>query len=375
MVERSVAVVSDDPGVTVFSDDRTTLGELQQLLEFAGADRIVCVAGAYIGQDQKWHDAAQRTDAARMTVDAVAPGPFVGPSRLVLNLATGARTVDWGAIVARAMDMRIPCLTLRLREAGTVVGHRYLRPPARVRLNWSLANRVVLVNAEYRQACVAAEPSWDRPIAVIGAQRSGTTALANLLGALPGRTTVRERRTFDAIIEGWPIRLPRPDAQPTFHATFLTVCRGLLGSLAAAMPLVAVVRPPADIVRSMLFHWRDVENVATLAAMVSRVTLPRDPLEQAILVVSRAWDNLLRLRANGAVMVVVEYEQFCRSPEQTLGAVAETLGLAGPRRVVNERPTADFPRLSSHDAVRVHRALMVRFEQLLAMAATATCPR
>jgi sulfotransferase family protein len=118
--------------------------------------------------------------------------------------------------------------------------------------------------------------------------------------------------------------------------------------LAARAKVVAVIRDPLAIVRSMFFNWKHLSNVAALVAGVSGEAAPKEPLDQALLVVSTAWENLLHLMEVAPDRIAfITYDSLCADPTSSVSAAARSLGLDGDVRPIAEKTRrSDLPRLT-----------------------------
>jgi hypothetical protein len=337
-------------------DEETTEEEVARLWSMRSSKYVVSASGVWLVRDDsgelRWEDATASPRQSRMSVDLPLAGPFVGPPSLLADLNDAHRWTDsrqWLSLATAWRRDGVLCLSARLRVSAAdehLPEMRELEQLERPKGNWWLRNRVILVDAERRKADVYLAPSPGQ-LAIVGAQRSGTTWAAELFSSVEGLKTVREGRAFDVLIEGFPPHV-RPPVAPVWCATFLTCCRGLLMGLAARAKVVAVIRDPLAIVRSMFFNWKHLSNVAALVAGVSGEAAPKEPLDQALLVVSTAWENLLHLMEVAPDRIAfITYDSLCADPTSSVSAAARSLGLDGDVRPIAEKTRrSDLPRLT-----------------------------
>jgi Sulfotransferase domain len=348
-------------------DEMTTEEEVARLWSMRSPEHVVAASGLWLVRDEgselRWEDATGSPHRSRVSVDLPLAGPFVGPPSLLSDLDDSHQWTDtrrWLSLATAWRRNGVLCLSARLRASAIadepLPEMRELEQLERPKGNWRLRNRVILLDAERRKAEVNLAPNPGQ-LAIVGAQRSGTTWASELLGSVEGLKTVREGRAFDVLIEGFPLSL-KPSMAPVWQAAFLTCCRGLLIGLAARAKVVAVVRDPLEIVRSMFFNWKHLSNVAALVARLSDAAPPREPLDQAVLVVSTAWKNLLHLMEVAPDRIAfVTYDSLCADPTSTLNAAARSLGLEGDiRSIAGAARRSDLPRLSKTecDTIELH---------------------
>ena len=348
-------------------DEETTEDEVARLWSMRSPDHVISASGLWLVRDGRselgWEDATRSPRKSRVSVDLPLAGPFVGPPSLLADLNDAHRWTDtrrWLSLATAWRRDGVLCLSARLRLSA-IAGEPLpemleLEQLERPKGNWWVRNRVILLDAERRKAEINLAPNPGQ-LAVVGAQRSGTTWATELFGSVDGLKTIREGRAFDVLIEDFPLRV-RSSAAPVWHATFLTCCRGLLMGLAARAKVVALVRDPLEIVRSMFFNWKHLSNVAALIARQSDAAPPREPLDQAVLVVSTAWKNLLHLMEVAPDRVAfITYDSLCADPTSTVSAAVRTLGLeADMRSIAGTARRSDLPRLSKTecDTIELH---------------------
>jgi hypothetical protein len=375
-IERSHRSDSAEP--VLLLDRKTTAAEVEALWQLRSPRHIAAAAGGWLttdsGSDQ-WVDPAQRPQDSRMSVDFALPGPLVAPLDLLPAWTeeperTHAR--EWLLLAAEWRRRWVVCLGSRLRESSIAFDCRreldVLAELPRPRSDWWLANRFILPDAERRRASLGLETESGQA-AVVGAQRSGTSWAAELLGSVAGNQTMHERRTFDLLIEGFP-RVATPDGLPVWQTTFLTCCRHLLTNLSTRSHVLALVRHPIAVVRSMLFNWPDLANVASLVARVSGRHAPERELDQAVLIVSTAWANLEGLvRASSDRGTVIEYEALCSEPDGVVCQISRRLGWKGGVDLRAETaPERSFPQLEAAARRTVERELHDLYLALVARA-------
>jgi hypothetical protein len=355
-------------------DEMTTEEEVARLWSMRSPEHVVAASGLWLVRDEgselRWEDATGSPHKSRVSVDLPLAGPFVGPPSLLGDLDDSHQWTDtrrWLSVATAWRREGVLCLSARLRASAiadeSLPEMRELAQLERPKGNWWLRNRVILLDAERRKAEINLAPNPGQ-LAVVGAQRSGTTWASELFGSVEGLKTIREGRAFDVLIEGFPLNVKR-SVTPVWHATFLTCCRGLLIGLAARAKVVALVRDPLEIVRSMFFNWKHLSNVAALAARLSDVAPPREPLDQAVLVVSTAWKNLLHLVEVAPDRIAfITYDSLCADPAPTVSAALRSLGLDGDlRSIAGAARRSDLPRLSKTecDTIELHlRDLFLR---------------
>ena len=380
IVDRAPLTGSAEPALLLDRD--TTAAEVKALWELRSPRHVVAASGGWLTGERDsrgWTDAARWPHETRMSVDFALPGPLVGPLFALPQWSDSLGSTSCRPWLHLATEWRregVVCLGARLRQSSARLDtgrelHELAELP-RPRSDWWLANRFILPDAERRVADLSL-PSDSRQLAIVGAQRSGTTWASELLGSVEGTETMHERRAFDLLIEGFP-RATEPQGVPVWQTTFLTCCRHLLASLSTKASIVAVVRDPLAVVRSMLFNWSDLNNVASLVANVSGRPLPERELERAVLVISSAWSNLAELvRASPDGVTLVDYETLCGDPLGIVGQIARRLGWKGRVNVrLEPAPSREFPDLNPADRRTIERELR---EPFLALASQAVKPR
>jgi hypothetical protein len=348
-------------------DEETTEEEVARLWSMRSAEHVVAGSGVWLVRDDarelRWEDATGSPHKSRVSVDLPLAGPFVGPPALLADLNDVHQWTDirrWLSLATAWRRDGVLCLSARLRPSAVadepLPEMRELEQLERPKGNWWLRNRVILLDAERREADVYLAPHPGQ-LAVVGAQRSGTTWATDLFGSVDGLKAIREGRAFNVLIEDFPLRV-KSSVAPVWHATFLTCCRGLLMRLAARAKVVALVRDPLEIVRSMFFNWKHLSNVAALVARLSDAAPPKEPLDQAVLVVSSAWKNLLHLMDVAPDRIaVITYDSLCADPTSTISAAVRRLGLEGDVRPIGGAARrSDLPRLSKTecDTIELH---------------------
>jgi hypothetical protein len=129
--------------------------------------------------------------------------------------------------------------------------------------------------------------------------------------------------------------------------------------LAAGAKVVAVIRDPLEIVRSMFFNWKHLSNVAALVAGLSGEAPPKEPLDQALLVISTAWRNLLHLKeVEPDRIAFITYDGLCADPTATVRAAARSLALDGDvRPIAVKTRRSDLPRLTKPECATIEQHL------------------
>ena len=353
-------------------DEETTEEEVARLWSMRSPEHVVSASGLWLVRDNegdlRWEDATTAPHRSRVSVDLPLEGPFVGPASLLADFNDAHEWTDtrrWLSLATAWRRNGVLCLSARLRPsaipAEPLPEMRELEQLERPKGNWSLRNRVILLDAERRRADVnlAANPGQ---LAIVGAPRSGTTWAAELFGSVEGLKTVREGRSFDVLIEDFPLGI-RPSLAPAWHATFLTCCPGLMMGLASRAKIVALVREPEAIVRSMLFNWKHLSNVAALVARLPDAAPPMEPLDQALLVVSTAWKNLLHLMEVAPDRIAfITYDSLCADPTSTVSAAARRLGIGGHvRPIAGAARPSDLPALSKTECDTIDEHLRETF--------------
>ena len=370
IVSRLPAQTSSEPVLLLDAD--ATEDEVATLWGMRSSRHVVAASGAWLvrdnGSDLRWEDPIRSPRESRMSVDLPLPGPFVGPASSLGGLADSDQWTSvrmWLSLATAWRRDGVVCLSARLREsalaAEVLPEMSDLEKLPRPRSNWRLANRVILPDAESRNADPSLKADASQ-LAIVGAQRSGTTWASNLFGSLEGFETVPERRTFDVLIEGFPACV-HPPVVPVWQATFLTCCSSLLLGLAAKTQVVALVRDPIQIVRSMLFHWKHLRNVAALASRLAGTASPRQPLDQALLVISTAWKNLSHLMEVVPDRVVfVDYDSLCADPATVVAGAARSLGWDGDHSLAGVAVRrSELPRLTMAECHKIDQHLREPF--------------
>lgn len=334
---QSAQVVSDPTaalGRCVVLDHTTTVEEVFDLLDLSDDLSIACARGLWRSSGESAEPSSPyRSRSPRLGLDAALPGPCVVPVGAArLSCPFRSRSLqDW--LMASRLWRRAGFQLLggRIRPAELGNGHllqheveTHLADLARVRTPWSIVNRHVLPMAERSAAELQMPPG--RHLAVVGAQRSGTTFITVCLGRLGGGAHLGEEATVDVLLDGFPT----PHQEPTitaWQATFLTPCRSLLAELQGAARLVAVIREPASIVASMLNDWSGLDDVSTLVSRLSGQPRPATPLEQAVQIIEVAWTRIAEALDGDRDPLVVSYEDVVSRPARTLAQMSHRLSM------------------------------------------------
>lgn len=325
-------------------DESTSPDEVETLWRFR-CDGVVLVSrGAWSVAPGRLQDSFELPHEPRSTVDVALPGPLVGPVGEVSGLLAALlrfHPVDWNACSRRWAGQGVPVVSLRLRSGQPAIDdlRGAATPRSRVRIGWRAGNLVALPDAERRGALVRVPAPG---VAVVGAQRSGTTMMAQLLGRADRLVTVPEKRCLRTLIDAHELGRPRVD-RLVWHATFLTPCAQLLSAVCDQLPVIAMIRSPAAVVRSMLSNWQGLDDVSQLVTRTGSGAM-RSRLDTAISIVRRSWQNLLRETDTRQEVVIVDYAKCVLEPDSCVEAACARLGLdasVGPELAgLVSRPTA-----------------------------------
>lgn len=308
-------------------DESTSPNEVETLWRFR-CDGVVLVSrGAWSVAPGRLHDSFELPHEPRSTVDVALPGPLLAPMGEVSGLLaalSGFRPVDWNACSRRWAGQGVPVVSLRLRSGQPAIDDLQgaTTPRSRVRIGWHAANLVALPDAERRGAVVRVPASG---VAVVGAQRSGTTMMSHLLGRTDRLVTVPEKRCLRTLIDEHQLGRPRV-GRLVWHATFLTPCEQLLSAVCDQLPVIAMIRSPEEVVRSMLYNWQGLDDVSQLVTRTgSGASWSR--LDTAISIVRRSWQNLLRETETRQDVVIVDYAKCLLEPGCCVEAACARLAL------------------------------------------------
>lgn len=331
-------------------DESTSHEELAALWRFRCDGVVLASRGAWSSGPGRLEDSADHPHEARSTVDVALPGPLLGSVAQVSALLPALRRfrpIGWSECSRRWAAAGVPVASLRLRPAGSALAelHGTALPRSRVRMGWRVGNLVALPDAERRGAslCVPAPG-----VAVVGAHRSGTTMMAHLLGQADHVETMREKRCLRTLVDGHAPGRTAPGGSRAdrfvWHATFLAPCERLVSAVCARLPLIAMIRSPDEIVRSMLHNWQGLDDVARLLERTGG-DLPRSRLDSAISIVHRSWRNLLQATQTGQEAVILDYATCVRQPDHCVEAAYARLGFAvsirpGLARFINKPAVA-----------------------------------
>ena len=290
-----------------------------------GVGGIRCLPGSLLPPSQRvWVGSA---------CQAILPGPIVAPSAL---LAQGWPRVDDAAatwirqcalldqsIQLWAIDHRAPEDDFWTDEA--LVEYARLLRRGRPRSDWEDVNRFLLPRAEAVLDRLPFPTGKDH-VAVVGAQRTGTTWMTMSLRGLANCIGFTEEMSVDVLIDGFLTPQVRANLL-AWHCTFLTSCPRLLSLLAKEVRIIVMFRDPHETVWSLLNHFGGLPHVIDLLRRLGHRVEDLERSRQAIQIVEIAWQNILSLVEDSATNVkLVQYEDLVASPKQIFGDVARWLG-------------------------------------------------
>ncbi len=195
---------------------------------------------------------------------------------------------------------------------------------------WGPINRSLLPAAEWRGSHLVL-PSQSRNIGVLGAYRSGTTWLANLLAEGTGAHRLFEKAGALCLLGRRRIEPGR--ATYLWQGTFLGPCERLVTAFARETATVLILRDPADVVRSMVHGWAGLDDVCALTSAVGRTHPSGDAVDRAIDVLDGLLELLGDVLAAGLIDAVTTFEDVARDPQSEVERIAAIVGVPCGRAV------------------------------------------
>jgi len=229
---------------------------------------------------------------------------------------------------------------------------------------WTLINGELLPAAE-RGGRGIVLPSHARNIGILGAHRSGTTWLANLVGE-----AVEACRPFE---KAGALHILGERSVPSGHdsyvwqGTFLVPCASLATRFAEGTFTVLILRDPADIVRSMVHNWAGLEDVVRLVERVSGTRPSGTPPERSIAVLGRSLEVIRRLFERQLIDAVTTFDALERDHLGEVRRICASAGLP-VRQVPARQRAADLDPLATELRDLVEAQLGAAHRSLLALA-------